>query len=97
MRLVRVVRLLGDRHEVRHFWSCENCGHEIEMRVNPRINAASTRLPDQRAQIRGDLRPASGRAGFPTPVPTEAGPMPTDTAWLVFANRTKPLETGLRG
>ena len=41
MRLVRVVRLLGDRHEVRHFWSCENCGHEIEMRVNPRINAAS--------------------------------------------------------
>src|ERR1700731_2219567 len=33
--------------------------------------------PDQRAQIRGDLRPASKRAGFPTPVPTEAGPMPT--------------------
>jgi primosomal protein N' len=28
-------------HEVRHFWSCENCGHEIEMLVNPRINAAS--------------------------------------------------------
>ena len=28
-------------HEVRHFWSCENCGHEIEMTVNPRINAAS--------------------------------------------------------
>src|SRR6266446_4865406 len=34
--------------------------------------------PDQRAQIRGDLRPASKTAGFPTPVPTEAGPMPTD-------------------
>src|SRR6266446_303313 len=34
--------------------------------------------PDQRAQIRGDLRSASKRAGFPTPVPTEAGPMPTD-------------------
>ena len=28
-------------HEVRHFWSCENCGHEIEMTVNPCINAAS--------------------------------------------------------
>ena len=26
--------------EVRHFWSCENCGHEIEMTVNPGINAA---------------------------------------------------------
>src|SRR5258706_1806075 len=33
--------------------------------------------PDERAQIRGDLRSASKRAGFPTPVPTEAGPMPT--------------------
>jgi len=29
------------KHEVRHFWSCENCGHEVEMTVNPRINAAS--------------------------------------------------------
>jgi len=29
------------KHKVRHFWSCENCGHEIEMTVNPRINAAS--------------------------------------------------------
>jgi transcription elongation factor Elf1 len=29
------------KHEVRHFWSCENCGHEVEMKVNPRINAAS--------------------------------------------------------
>ena len=28
------------KREVRHFWSCENCGHEIEMTVNPRINAA---------------------------------------------------------
>jgi hypothetical protein len=28
------------KHEVRHFWSCENCGREIEMMVNPRINAA---------------------------------------------------------
>ena len=33
--------------------------------------------PDQRAQIRGDLRSASKRAGFPTPVPAKAGPMPT--------------------
>src|SRR6266404_8128688 len=33
--------------------------------------------PDQRAQIRANLRSASKRAGFPTPVPTEAGPMPT--------------------
>jgi hypothetical protein len=32
---------------------------------------------DQRAQIRVDLRSTSKRAGFPTPVPTEAGPMPT--------------------
>jgi transcription elongation factor Elf1 len=29
------------KHQVRHFWSCENCGHEIEMTINPRINAAS--------------------------------------------------------
>src|SRR5947209_12481869 len=36
--------------------------------------------PDQRAQIRGDLRPASKRAEFPTPVPTETGPMPTDNS-----------------
>src|SRR5436309_12582238 len=33
--------------------------------------------PDQRAQIRGDPRSASTGAGFPTPVPTEAGAMPT--------------------
>src|SRR6059036_2038612 len=33
--------------------------------------------PDQRAQVRVDLGPASKGAGFPTPVPTEAGPMPT--------------------
>jgi uncharacterized protein with PIN domain len=29
------------KHAVRHFWSCENCGHDIEMTVNPRIKAAS--------------------------------------------------------
>src|SRR6195256_2736839 len=34
-------------------------------------------LSDQRAQIRANLRSASKRAGFPTTVPTEAGPMPT--------------------
>ena len=28
------------KHEVRHVWSCENCGREIETVVNPRINAA---------------------------------------------------------
>src|SRR6266567_2990951 len=33
--------------------------------------------PDQRAQVRVDLRPTSKEAGFPTPVPAEAGPMPT--------------------
>jgi hypothetical protein len=34
-------------------------------------------LPDQRAQLCVDLRPASKGAGFPAPVPAEAGPMPT--------------------
>ena len=33
--------------------------------------------PDQRAQVRVDLRPASKGAGFPTPIPAEAGTMPT--------------------
>src|SRR5947208_1039698 len=33
--------------------------------------------PDQRAQFRIDLRSASKRAGITTPVPTEAGSMPT--------------------
>ena len=33
--------------------------------------------PDQRAQVRVDLRPASKGARFPTPVPAKAGPMPT--------------------
>jgi uncharacterized protein with PIN domain len=27
--------------EVRHFWSCENCGHEIELSVDLRIEAIS--------------------------------------------------------
>src|SRR6266700_5048352 len=33
--------------------------------------------PDQRAQVRVDLEPASKGAGFPTPVMAKAGPMPT--------------------
>src|SRR6266404_977275 len=33
--------------------------------------------PDQRAQVHVDLRSTSKRARFPTPVPTEADPMPT--------------------
>jgi transcription elongation factor Elf1 len=28
------------KHEVRHFWSCENCGHEVEMVVDLGIDAA---------------------------------------------------------
>jgi hypothetical protein len=31
---------LGSR-EVRHFWSCENCGHKLEMMVDLRISATS--------------------------------------------------------
>src|SRR3981189_1773621 len=33
--------------------------------------------PDQRAQVRVDLRPASKGAGFPTPAPAEAGSVPS--------------------
>jgi hypothetical protein len=33
--------------------------------------------PDQRAQVRVGLRLASKGAGFPTPVPAEAGSMPS--------------------
>jgi RNase P subunit RPR2 len=29
------------KHEVRHVWSCENCGHEIEMAVTLRFDAMS--------------------------------------------------------
>jgi hypothetical protein len=28
------------KHAVRHFWSCENCGHEVDMTVNPHAHAA---------------------------------------------------------
>src|SRR5258708_39462922 len=37
----------------------------------------SAHPPDQRAQVRVDLGPASKGAGFPTPVMAKAGPMPT--------------------
>jgi len=30
------------KHEVRHYWFCDNCGHEIEMVVNLRIDATSS-------------------------------------------------------
>jgi hypothetical protein len=33
--------------------------------------------PDQRAQVRVDLRPASKGARFPTPVPAEPAPVPS--------------------
>ena len=29
------------KHEVRHFWSCDNCGHQIEMAVDLRIDTTS--------------------------------------------------------
>ena len=32
---------------------------------------------DQRAQVRADLRPTSKGAGFPSPVPAEAGSVPS--------------------
>jgi RNase P subunit RPR2 len=28
-------------YEIRHVWSCENCGHEIEMAVNLRFDNVS--------------------------------------------------------
>ena len=37
----------------------------------------SAHPPDQRAQVRVDLRPASKEAGFPTPVPAEARSVPS--------------------
>ncbi len=30
-------------YEVRHFWACDNCGHEIELAVNLRIDNATER------------------------------------------------------
>jgi len=45
------------KHEARHFWSGENCGHEIEMLVNPRIKAASTRSPHDHIR---EMQPLNG-------------------------------------
>jgi hypothetical protein len=32
-----------NRHQVYHFWSCENCNHETEVVVDVRLYAASSR------------------------------------------------------
>jgi transcription elongation factor Elf1 len=29
------------KREIRHFWSCDNCGHEIEMAVHLRFGGTS--------------------------------------------------------
>jgi len=29
------------KHEVHHFWSCDHCGHEIEIVVNLRVDTTS--------------------------------------------------------
>ena len=46
------------------------------MRGAPHSGFSVLNPPGQCAQIRGDLRPASKGAGFPTPVTAKAGPMP---------------------
>ena len=76
------------RRKVRHLW--EGGPHRLTMyfatpeleqlAMDPRRSPQRifrAHLPDQRSQLRVDLRPASKRAGFPTPVPTEASSMPT--------------------
>jgi len=49
-----------------------SCDMVLPVRRSPR-GIFRAHPPDQRAQFRIDLRSASKRAGFPTPVPTEAG------------------------
>src|SRR5690349_5471360 len=54
-----------------------------------------THSPDQCAQLGVNLRPPSKRARLPTPVPTKAGPMPTNERhWTDdrddLQNRRKP-------
>jgi hypothetical protein len=54
-----------------------------------------THSPDQCAQLGVNLRPPSKRARLPTPVPTKAGPMPTnERLWTDdrddLQNRRKP-------
>ena len=45
------------KREVRHFWSCDNCGHEIELLVDLRINAAPA---TRKAFARSELTASSG-------------------------------------
>src|SRR5438093_13437195 len=48
--------------------------------VDPRCSPqriGNAHAPDQLAQVRVDLWPATERAGFPAPVTTEPSPMPT--------------------
>jgi len=37
-------------HEVRHVWSCENCGREVELAVNLRIDATSESQTSKRLE-----------------------------------------------
>ena len=43
----------------------------------PHSGLSNAHPPDQRAQVRVDLRTASKGVGFPTPVPAEAGSVPS--------------------
>jgi hypothetical protein len=47
------------------------------MRGAPQKRVFDAHPPDQRAQLRVDLRSPSHRARLPTPVATKAGPVPT--------------------
>jgi RNase P subunit RPR2 len=40
------------KHEVRHFWSCDNCGHEIEIAVDLRIGAGQDSGTGRRVNTR---------------------------------------------
>ena len=37
-------------HEVRHVWSCENCGREVELAVNLRIDGTSESQTSKRLE-----------------------------------------------
>src|SRR5262249_6555222 len=63
-------RRLGDlKAELKQF--------AVDARRSPQ-RVLDTHAPDQGAQLRVNLRPSAKRARLPTPVPTKAGPMPTD-------------------
>jgi hypothetical protein len=51
------------KHEVRHVWSCENCGHEIEMAVTLRFDAMSRASGGALAS--GAHHPAAGHPAHP--------------------------------